>query len=78
MKFFKSIVCIHVIVLIIGIIILIAVPTADKLRWNMGYVVSWTVFITALLISCHMPRKFRFRKLLKIYLTVFWLPYRGL
>lgn len=72
MKFFKSIVCIHIIVLIIGIIILITVPTTDKLRWNMGYVVSWTVFITALLISCCMPRKFRFRKLLKIYLTVFW------
>lgn len=79
MKYFKPILCIHIAALILGAILLLAIPFEDKLRWNMGYVVSWTVFLSALVVSCRIPSAIKFRKLLKAYLIVFWsLPVAGL
>lgn len=72
MKYFKSILCVHIITLIIGVIILFVIPVEDKLCCNMGYVLLWTILLTAIAVSCSIPIKVKFKKIIKGYLIAFW------
>lgn len=72
MRRFKLIVCMHIIALIIGVIILFVIPMEDKLCWNMGAVLLWTILLTAIAAGCSMPAKIKFKKTIKGYLIVFW------
>lgn len=38
----------------------------------MGYILCWTVMLTAIAVSCSLPAKIKFRKLIKGYLIAYW------
>jgi len=38
----------------------------------MGYVLLWTILLTAIAVSCSIPIKVKFKKIIKGYLIAFW------
>lgn len=72
MKYFKLILGVHIIALVIGVATLFVIPMEDKLCWNMGAVLLWTILLTAIAVVGSMPVKMRFKKVVKGYLIVFW------
>lgn len=68
----KIIVCIHIIALLAGVVRVCTIPMENKLRWSMGYVVPWVLFLSAFAVSCLLPKMKRFRKILKAYIIIFW------
>jgi len=69
--FLRIILFTHITALLVGIGIIIFFPF-DKLRWNCGYVVSWLILVTAIMLTFSRSRDFRFKKQLKVYLSIFW------
>lgn len=74
MKQFKTILYIHIAASILAVLILIIIPWDDRLRWNIGYIIRWTVPVSALFLMFFIPREYpnKKKKNLKLYLKIFW------
>lgn len=57
----------HLLSVIMCIVIGLSVPIEDHLRWNLGYMQVWLVFITALIALATLPTVIRARRIIQGY-----------
>lgn len=69
--FLNIILFIHIVASLTGLLILMFFPF-DRIKWNIGCVISWLILITAIVLTFSIPKDFRYRKHLKTYVSVFW------
>lgn len=78
-RYFNISLCIHILCGILGIMILCFVPEEDHIRWNMGYIIGYSFFLSLLVMAFSIPKHLskKVRISLRTYISVYllgWIP----